>query len=285
MVSHETRHGTAVVARSDRGAGGTVDPARQVRRRRVLRGAVGVLILAVIIEIVSRSGLVDAQFLPPFSVVIVQSVLLLGDGSFLAALGATIASFLLGILIAAILGAVLGILFGLSQPLYFAMRGPVELLRPVPPVALIPLIILILGNGLSMKLVIVVFAAIWPILFNTMYGVHSVDPAQREMARSFGNSRTAIIARVVIPGAAPLIATGIRIASSIALIIVITVELIAGGSEGLGAFIASSRASGTAIVYVYSGILIAGVLGLVVNLAMAALERRWFGWNSQTGGA
>lgn len=285
MVSHETRQATAVVAPPDRGAGGAVDAARRMQRRRVLRGTVGVFILAVVIEIISRSGLVDEQFLPPFSVVVVQSVLLLGDGVFLVALGATIASFLLGLLIAAVLGIVLGILFGLSQPLYFAMRGPVELLRPVPPVALIPLIILVLGNGLSMKLVIVVFAAIWPILFNTMYGVHSVDPAQREMAKSFGKSKGSIVAKVVIPGAAPLIATGIRIASSIALIIVITVELITGGSEGLGAFIASSRASGTAVVYVYSGILIAGVLGLVVNLMMAALERRWFGWNSQTGGA
>jgi len=244
---------------------------------------IGVLILAVIIEIVSRAGLVDPQFLPPFSSVVVQAVLLFGDLGFLGGLAATILSFLLGIAIASVLGVGLGILFGLSQTVYFAMRGVVELIRPMPPVAMIPLVILILGNGLSMKLVVVVFASVWPILFNTMYGVHAVDPAQREMARSFGKSRAAVIGRVIIPAAAPLIATGIRIASSIALIIVITVELIAGGADGLGAFIASSRASGTGVIYVYAGILIAGMLGLAVNLTMAALERRWFGWNAQTG--
>ena len=258
-------------------------PARARRTRLVVRGVIGVLILAVIIEIVSRAGLVDPQFLPPFSSVVVQAVLLFGDLGFLGGLAATILSFLLGIAIASVLGVGLGILFGLSQTVYFAMRGVVELIRPMPPVAMIPLVILILGNGLSMKLVVVVFASVWPILFNTMYGVHAVDPAQREMARSFGKSRAAVIGRVIIPAAAPLIATGIRIASSIALIIVITVELIAGGADGLGAFIASSRASGTGVIYVYAGILIAGMLGLAVNLTMAALERRWFGWNAQTG--
>ena len=251
-------------------------------RRQAIHGIIGVLILAGIIEIVSRAGIVDSRFLPPFSSVFVQAAMLLGDPGFLVALGATALSFLLGIAIASLLGAGLGILFGLSQTVYFAMRGVVELIRPLPPVALIPLVIIILGNGLSMKMVVVVFAAIWPILFNTMYGVHSADPAQVEMARSFGKSRATVIGRIIIPSAAPLIATGIRISSSISLVVVITVELIAGGANGLGAFIASARSSGMEVTMVCAGILMAGVLGLLVNITLAALEQRWFGWKSLT---
>jgi NitT/TauT family transport system permease protein len=251
----------------------------------VARGVAGLVVLAALMEIIGRAGIVDQQFLPPFSVVVGRLVHLLGNGDFLTALRSTIESFLLGIVIASVIGTVLGVLFGLSQTVYLAMRGVVELIRPVPPVALIPLVILVFGNGLEMKMVIVVFAAVWPILFNTMYGVQSVEPLQRQMARSFGKSRLQVIRQVVIPAAAPLIATGIRVSSSISLVVVITVELIAGGTTGLGSFIASARAAGTEVKDVYAGILAAGILGLIVNLVMARAERRWFGWASQSQGS
>jgi NitT/TauT family transport system permease protein len=241
-----------------------------------------VLGLAIVIELISRAGIVDSQFLPPFSTVVVQAVELFGDPEFLADFLATITSFVLGIVLASVLGVVIGILFGLSETVYLATRAVVELIRPIPPVALIPLVILVFGNGVEMKMIIVVFAAIWPILFNTMYGVHDVDPLQKEMATSFGKSKLRVITHVVIPGAAPLIATGIRVSSSIALIVVITVELIAGGTQGIGSFIASAQASGTEVAQVYAGILIAGVLGLVINLGMGAAERHWFAWKTTT---
>jgi NitT/TauT family transport system permease protein len=247
-----------------------------------VRGLAGLVVLAALMEIIGRAGIVDKQFLPPFSEVVARLFHLLGNSEFLTSLRATIVSFLLGIVIASVIGTVLGVLFGLSQTVYLAMRGVVELIRPVPPVSLIPLVILVFGNGLQMKMVIVVFAAVWPILFNTMYGVQSVEPLQRQMAVSFGKSRLQVIRQVVLPAAAPLIATGIRVSSSISLVVVITVELIAGGTDGLGAFISSARAAGTEVKDVYAGILAAGILGLIVNLVMARAERRWFGWASQS---
>jgi NitT/TauT family transport system permease protein len=139
---------------------------------------------------------------------------------------------------------------------------------------------------MEMKLVIVVFAAVWPIMFNTLYGVHDVDPLAKEMARSFGTSRLSVVRRIVIPSAAPLIMTGVRIASSIALIVVVTVELIAGGAQGIGAFISRQRAYGDADSYlaVYAATLTAGILGLVINLAIGRIEKRYFGWDSTTRG-
>ncbi|MFT4468873.1 ABC transporter permease [Arthrobacter sulfonylureivorans] len=250
-----------------------------------MAGTAGVIGLGLVIEVVSRAGLVHPDFLPPFSTVLRESVLIWGREDFRSDVLSTLSSYLLGLGLSALIAVPLGVLFGLSDKAYRACRAVVELIRPIPPVALIPLVVLVFGNGLQMKLVIVIFAAVWPILFNTMYGVHDVDKQGKEMARSFGVGPAGVTRRVVLPGAAPFIATGIRVSSSIALIVVITVELIAGGAEGVGAFIARSRASGTEVELVYAGTLMAGLLGLVMNMIMNAAERRWFAWQTTTKGA
>lgn len=254
------------------------------RRTALWRGLAGVAGLIVLLEIVSRSGLVNPAFLPPFSQVLTKAVLLWGEEQFRADVLATLVTYLLGMLIASAIALPLGIALGLFAPAYRAARAIVELMRPIPPVALVPLVLLVLGAGLEMKLVIVVFAAVWPIMFNTLYGVHDVDPYAKEMARSFGVSRFGVVRRVVLPSAAPFVVTGIRIASSIALIVVITVELIAGGAQGIGAFISRERAFSDADSYlaVLAATVTAGVLGLVINLAIGAVERHYFGWDATT---
>lgn len=255
------------------------------KRSRLLLGMGGIIGLGLIIEIVSRAGLVHPDFLPPFSTVLKESALIWGRDDFRTDVVSTVVSYILGLGLSALIAIPLGVVFGLSEKAYRASRAVVELIRPIPPVALIPLVVLVFGNGLEMKLVIVVFAAVWPILFNTMYGVHDVDKQGKEMARSFGISPAGVIRRVVLPGAAPFIATGIRVSSSIALIVVITVELIAGGADGVGAFIARTRATGTEVELVYAGTLMAGALGLAMNMIMNSAERRWFGWQTTTKGA
>ncbi|QBE49050.1 ABC transporter permease [Leucobacter triazinivorans] len=261
--------------------------ARRGSRVALRRGAAGVLVLVLILEIASRSSLIASGFLPPFSEVLMRALALWGDAVFRTDVLATLTAYVLGMTIAIVVAVPLGIAFGLSQPVYRSARAIVELIRPIPPVALVPLVILVLGSSLEMKLVIVVFAAVWPIMFNTLYGVHDVDPYAKEMARSFGVSRFGVIRRIVIPASTPFIATGVRIASSIALIVVITVELIAGGAQGLGAFISRTRAYGDADSYltVLAATFIAGVLGLVINLILGWIERRFFAWDATTRGA
>lgn len=273
----------------------TVAPSRAARsprsrtasRRRttaILRGVLGVAGLALLLELVSRSGLVSTTYLPPFSRVVGEAIALWADPTFRTDVGATLLTYVLGMLIAGAIAIPVGVVFGMYQPAYRAARAIVELMRPIPPVALVPLVLLILGAGLQMKLVIVVFAAVWPIIFNTLYGVHDVDPYAKDMARTFGVGRWGIVRRIVIPSAAPFVMTGIRIASSIALIVVITVELIAGGADGIGAFISRERAYGDAGSYlaVLAATVTAGLLGLVINLAIGWVERRFFGWEATT---
>ena len=265
----------------------TASPVRRGRSFRVrplALGALGVALLLGALEVVSRAGLVNEKFLPPFSVVATAAVGLFSDPVFLADLVSTISTWAIGLTISALVAIPLGIALGLSEVGYRSSRTVIELVRTMPAVALIPLVILVAGQGIQMKLIIAVYAAMWPILFNTMYGVHGTDPKAREMARSFGFGRGAIVRRVVIPSAAPFIATGIRVSSSIVLIVIITVELIAGGATGLGSFIARMRVLGDQIVFVYAGILVTGLLGLAINLLLGAVERRAFAWNLTTRG-
>src|SRR5690606_26463328 len=104
----------------------------------------------------------------------------------------------------------------------------------IPSVALIPLAILILGQGTDMKVALVIYASVWPILFNTIYGVRDVDPVAKETARTFRLNRFGVLTRVSLPWAAPFAATGIRISAAIALIVTISAELLAGSASGIG---------------------------------------------------
>ncbi|WP_353987282.1 ABC transporter permease [Ruicaihuangia caeni] len=252
-----------------------------LRRRRVqdaVLPVVGIAALAVTLEVVSTSGVVDSRFLPSFSQTVAASVQLLFDPVFLVDLGTTVATFVLGLLLACVVGIGVGVLVGLSETAYRAMRPVVELVRPVPPVALIPLAILVLGVDLEMKVAVALFAAVWPVLFNTMYGVHGVDPLSRDMALSFGRSNADIIRTVVIPAAGPQIWTGVRMSTTISLLVIITLELIAGSNSGIGAFIAEAR-SASETHAVYAALVVSGFLGLAINQLMMLLERVLFRWS------
>ncbi|MGP6169669.1 ABC transporter permease [Microbacterium sp. A204] len=254
-------------------------PAKKSPRLR--RGITGVVILALILEIVPRLGIVDQAFLPPLSTVLVKLVQEFASPAFLLATLNTLLTWFLGLGIATLIAVPLGTLLGLSEFTYRVSRAVIDLIRPIPPIALIPLLILVLGQTLEMKLVLVVFAVVWPILFNTISGVRDVEPQLVQMARSFGYSRPKTIWKVVVPSAAPFMATGVRIASSIALIVVVTVEMIAGGSDGLGAYIAESRAIGTDVPKIFAGTLMTGILGLAINSVIGAVETRVFGWSER----
>jgi NitT/TauT family transport system permease protein len=157
----------------------------------------------------------------------------------------------------------------------------VEFLRPIPAVALIPLVALILGPGLRMNVTLIVYAAIWPVLFNTIYGVGDVDPVAKETLRAFGFGRLDVVRRVSLPAAAPFILTGIQVASSIAIILNIGTGVVTGriDGNGIGAFIADANASGGNTALVLAAALWAGVLGLALNGLLVWSGRRMLPWH------
>ena len=130
-----------------------------------------------------------------------------------------------------------------------------------------------------MKVALIVYASSWPILFNAITGVRQVDPVTTETARVFGFGRLGVLRHAVLPSALPFIATGIRVAAAIALILAISAELIAGGSSGIGTWMLVQSQSGARREDVYAGIVVAGILGLAINAAGVSIERRLFFWH------
>jgi NitT/TauT family transport system permease protein len=135
-----------------------------------------------------------------------------------------------------------------------------------------------------MKVILIVYAAVWPILFNTIYGMREVDPLSRETARAYGLGRTAILWRISLPAASPFISTGIRISAAIALILAISAELIAGGGLGIGTWMIANSETGVPRELLYAGIVVTGLIGLLMNAAMVAGERRLFAWHPRVRG-
>ncbi|NEK59418.1 ABC transporter permease [Geodermatophilus sabuli] len=243
----------------------------------------GVALAFLLFELIPRVGLVDEAFFPPASAMIAALVEQIADGSLWQPLGDTLQGWALGLGLALLIGVPLGIAIGSVYLVFMGSRSILEFLRPVPSVALIPLAVLVFGAGLESKVFLAAFAATWPILLQTLYGVRDVDPTAMDTARSFGIGRAQRLWRVTLPSALPYIATGVRISSSVALILAVTAELVLG-IDGLGQVINVARQSG-AVENMYGLIIATGLLGWGLNGIMTLLERRLLRWHPSVRGA
>jgi ABC-type nitrate/sulfonate/bicarbonate transport system permease component len=156
-------------------------------------------------------------------------------------------------------------------------RFTIDFLRTIPPIALVSLVLLILGATQRMALVLVVFGSFGPLLLPTVYGVQHVEPQTREVARSYRLRRRDVLLRIVIPSALPFMATGLRVAATISLLLTIGAELI-GGAPGLGYEISISQQNNH-VTEMYCYIVVCAALGSLINLAMIEIERRVIRWS------
>jgi ABC-type nitrate/sulfonate/bicarbonate transport system permease component len=228
-------------------------------------------------EVAVRSGALSDTSFPPMTETVAELGRQLGTGAFWTALLNTLQGWALGLGLAILLAVPAGILVGSSRLAYRALRVPIEFLRPIPSVALIPLAVLVYGTGLESKVFLAVFASFWPLFVQTMYGVQDVDPVLSDTARSFGLGRFERIWRIRLPAAVPYIATGVRISSAVALILAVTAELVIG-SAGLGRSISVAQ-SGGAIDVMYALIIATGMLGWLLNILASSGERRVLHWH------
>jgi NitT/TauT family transport system permease protein len=259
--------------------GRTAPVARLGGEPRVVRwakGTVGVLVAIGLWELVRALSLLPQDYVPSVATILSAVVENLDNG-LLAATGETLKAWGFGMLITIAIGIAFGIAIGLSRWADAASRVVVEFLRPVPSVALIPVAVLIFGIGLRMQLLLIVFACVWPVLFNVRYGVQSVDRLLLDTARVSGLARRDVVRRVVFPAALPATFTGIRIASSIALVLAVSSEMVSG-SPGLGKLIVDADAAAN-VELSYAGVFVTGVLGLVLNLGLQIADRRLLPWS------
>ena len=245
--------------------------------RRALLGLTGVAVVVAGLEALPRSGAVDRRFLPPSSEIAAALADRVVTPAFWAALGQTLTTWALGLAAATLAGVVLGVVIGSAGWVRAATSSTIEFLRPIPSVALIPLVVLLHGTGVAATLLLVVYAAFWPVLLQVLAGVADVDPLARETARVYRYRPITVATRLVWPSALPYVVTGFRLAASVALVLTLTGELVVG-TPGLGRLLAVAQQSG-AVAPVYALVVVTGLLGVAVNLLLRALERRVLRWH------
>lgn len=182
-----------------------------------------------------------------------------------------------GYAIAVVLGVAVGVPLGLWSSARRATAPVVEFLRSIPPPALIPFGIVVIGVGAGMKIFIIAFVCVWFILLNTIDGVAGIEPTMKETARVYGVRGRDRLRRLVIPAASPQIFAGMRTALSVALILMVISEMVAS-TNGIGFFVLQSQRS-FAIPEMWSGIILLGLLGYILNLGFVLVERRVLAWH------
>ncbi|MGK5113393.1 MULTISPECIES: ABC transporter permease [unclassified Geodermatophilus] len=247
-------------------------------RSQVVLGVVGVVGSALLAELVLRSGLIDVPGLPLPSGVVQGAIDLFPDAVFWEQVLFTLGEWMLGLLVATVAGVLIGGLMGAFRSAFLAFEWPVEAFRVLPSVAVGPILVLLLDPGMLPLALTVALSCVWPILLNTMYGVRSTDTTAVMTAKTFGNSEMGVLRKVKIPSALPFAFTGVRIAASIGLLVAVSAELLIGSGNGIGGYILENTANATNLDLVYAATLVAGLLGVLINLVMAKLDDVLFGW-------
>ncbi|HET6532075.1 MAG TPA: ABC transporter permease [Actinoplanes sp.] len=256
--------------------GGTVPR----RATPVVLGVLGLLSFALVPEVAPRLGLLPAEYAPPTTRVLAALAGEAGRPAFWTALSDTLVTWAIGLGIAVAAGLVAGLVIGTLPFLRAATATTIEFLRPIPSVALIPLVIVLYGSTIRSTVVLVVYAAFWQVLVQVLYGVADVDPVARDTARSYGLDARHRLRFLVWPTALPYVVTGVRLAASVALILTVTGELVIG-SPGLGKEIDLAQQGG-AVPTVYALILVTGLLGVLANVGTRLVERRVLAWHQST---
>lgn len=258
---------------------------RQAERTAWIMRVRGVMwkLIAVACALAIWEILVRTETLPPSAFsnlgdIFMAGVDLFASGKALPAIGMTLTGWAIGLGIATVLAVPTGILVGRSMIARQATIGIAEFLRPVPSIALLPVAVLLLGIEMETKVFLVVFSAFWPIWFQCMYGVRGIDPVVLDTGRSYQIPRVAQFFRVIVPYSAPYIATGMRIASAVALVLAVVAELIVG-MDGIGAEAALAKTAGN-LPAMYALIIMTGIIGWLLNIVFMTVERRLMSWNA-----
>ncbi len=181
-----------------------------------------------------------------------------------------------GYLLACSAGVLLGVPIGMNPGLRRACEPVMEFFRAIPPVALIPLLIMVLGFGNAMKVTVIALGALWPVLLNTVEGVKSADSVLDETCASYQIKGLARLRHFILPGASPHIVAGMRIALSIAIVLMVISEMFAA-MDGLGSAIIYFQRS-FEIPEMWSGVLMLGLFGFTLSMLFRLFERRALRW-------
>ncbi len=238
------------------------------------------LVLLLVWELLVRSRIMDARFFPAPSAVVKTLFGLIASGLLVKDLGISLTRIGAGFAIGAASGIALGLVMGVSRLVRAAIKPLVGVIYPIPKIAILPLIMLIFGLGELSKYAIVAIGVFFLVMLSTMAGVMNIEKIYLDVGRNFGARRSAVLLTIAIPGALPLIFTGLRLAWGTALLLIVAAEFVSARS-GLGYLIWNAWQT-FAVEEMYSGLLTVSALGLISFAILDAVERRLIPWKPES---
>ncbi len=202
----------------------------------------------------------------------------LRSGALLKNIIASVSRVTQGFVIAAILGVGAGLAVGTRKALERLIEPLIELLRPIPPLAFLPMMVLWFGIGELSKIMFIAYSAFFPIFTTTVEGIRYVDPVLVRAASSLGATRTQLFRRVVLPAATPSIITGLRLGFALSFFVIVAAEFIAANS-GLGYMINEARTF-FSVSDMLLGAFVIGIIGFLVNAVLRKLEGKLLHWRA-----
>lgn len=245
---------------------------------RVVSFAVAAALVAVW-QLIANLRLVSPVFLPGPDRAWASLTRGFASGELFDKLAGTLQHMAIGWLLASFLGIVLGALIGSSKAMRVYVAPTLEFLRPLPVSAVIPVAIALFGLTQSMALFVIAFGSLWPLLLATIHGFAAVEPRLYEVARALHMSRLAVIFKIALPSASPDILAGMRLSLTVALILAVVCEMLAG-LDGLGHWVLLSARSFRS-ADLFAGVILLGAVGYITSLAMSLAERRLLTWRSR----
>ena len=256
------------------------------RLRSILRDSrvAGVILIALLLACwqLSAMYLVKSPTWPTVTRIFEAWIENFADGTLPRHMVATFWRQMLGYGLAVVIGVTLGLAMGYYRVLYNLFEPLVEVLRPIPGPAYLPVLVLFVGIGHEMKVVLILLASVFPILLNTYSGVRAIDRVQFDTARTLGLNTLQTFRELVIPAAAPQILTGMRISLAISLILAILGEMIVS-NDGLGYFTLLAQRT-FKVPEMYAGIFTLAAFGYVLNRIFLLVEARLIRWHHESSG-
>ncbi len=253
--------------------------ARQSARRSMLERLISIASpvgLLLVWEGLVRAGILDYRFFPAPSEVLKTMVGLITSGLLLQHVGISLTRIAVGFALGSSAGLVLGLLMGLSRIIRAAVKPLVGVIYPIPKIAILPLVMLIFGLGERSKWVIVAIGVFFLVLLNTMAGVVNIDKIYLDVGKNFGARRRDVLLTIALPGALPLILTGLRLGWGTALLLIVAAEFVAS-KAGIGYLIWNAWQT-FAVEEMYAGLLTISALGLLSFVFLDWIERWLLPW-------
>ncbi|GHU37405.1 ABC transporter permease [Clostridia bacterium] len=228
------------------------------------------IIIIIFWELIVAQGVVNKNLVPPPSKLWTTFIGLISSGKLQTALSVSFNRVFAGFFIAAAIGIVFGFIIGLFEPINKALSSIINILRPIPTIALIPIFIIVLGIGESANISIITIGALWPILLNTTAGVLSVDRKLMELAYVYRIGKLKVVFQIILPSAMYSMITGLRLGIGGAWMSVVAAEMI-GATSGIGYMIMFAKSLAQA-ANMYVLVLVIGIIGLIIDRVLLLFQ-------------